>query len=339
MENVYLTTILEKLKKCEFEQKYINACYDYASRLIENNLPVIFDTEHFCLLIGVKKEFILKLIFSEEHFYKISQIPKKRNGIRKLTIPCMELKYIQRWILDNILINIPVSNYATGFKNGMSILDNAKKHLNKDCVINMDIKDFFPSIMFEKIFRIFSYYGYTKEVSFLLAKLCTYDDQLPQGSPASPYLSNIVCLKLDARLANIADKYEANYTRYADDITFSGKYGINKIIDITKEILEDEGFSLNDNKTRVSYNYQRQEVTGLIVNNSKIRINKNYKRDLWQQIYYCKKFGVRNHLDKTGCNKSFFKEHLYGRAYFVNMVERVEGTKMLDELDKIQWEY
>ena len=106
----------------------------------------------------------------------------------------MELKYIQRWILDNILSKIKVSEFATGFCANCSIVDNAKYHINKECVINIDIKDFFPSISFERIFRVFAYYGYTKEVSFFLAKLCTYEDELPQGSPASPMLSNIVNL-------------------------------------------------------------------------------------------------------------------------------------------------
>lgn len=339
MGNEYLISLEEKLNEYEYDQIYIDACCKYASRLIENKLPVIFDVNHFCLLIGAEKEYITKLMFSEDRFYKVAQIPKKRNGLRELSIPCRELKYIQRWILDNILINIQVSDYAMGFKNDTSIMDNAKKHLNKECVINLDIKDFFPTITFERVFRIFSYYGYTKEVSFFLAKLCTYKDQLPQGSPASPCLSNIVCLKLDARLSSLAIKYEADYTRYADDITFSGKCGMNKIIEIASVILKEEGFYINDCKTRIAYKHQRQEVTGLIVNNSKVKVNRFYKRDLWQQIYYCKKYGIKNHLEKIECNKSFFKEHMYGRAYFVNMIEPDEGFKMLAELDKIKWDY
>ena len=106
----------------------------------------------------------------------------------------------------------------------------------------MDIEDFFPSINFERIFRIFVYYGYTKEVSWVLSKLCSYNSKLPQGSPASPYISNIACLKLDARLSALAGKYEAQYSRYADDITFSGNHDIKSIKKAVVEIVEDEGF-------------------------------------------------------------------------------------------------
>ena len=294
MNQEYLELLKNKISESGYKTKYIENCIEYAERLLENNLPVIFDLEHLAKLLGTTKEFICKIVFAEELFYKTIRIPKKHEGYRTLDIPSMELKYIQRWILDNILNQISVSDNATGFKKQSSIVNNAKKHLNKKCLINIDIKDFFPSINYITVYRVFSYYGYTKEVSFFLAKLCTYADKLPQGAPTSPALSNIVCLKLDVRLNKLAEKYDANYSRYADDITFSGSYGINKLIDITKNILFEEGFVLNDKKTRIAYSYQRQEVTGIIVNNSTIRVNKNYKKTLWQEIYYCQKFGVEN---------------------------------------------
>ena len=339
MKDEYISKLKIKIEEAGYDSKYSDCCCNYATRLLENDVPVIFDIEHFAKLVGTSKEFICKLIFAEELFYKTIEIPKKRGGNRVLDIPSMELKYIQRWILDNILEHIPVSENATGFKKHTSIVNNAKRHVNKDCLINIDIKDFFPSIDFVKVYKVFSYYGYTKEISFILAKLCTYKDRLPQGSPASPALSNIVCLKLDARLDKLAEKYNASYSRYADDITFSGPYGINKLAKIAGNILVDEGFTVNDKKTRIAYSYQRQEVTGIIVNNTTIRVSKQYKRKLWQEIYYCKKFGVTNHLENIGCTKLFYKEHLYGKAYFVNMVEPEEGKKILDSLREIEWSY
>ena len=211
--------------------------------------------------------------------------------------------------------------------------------MNKECVISLDIKDFFPSVSFETVFRIFNYYGYTKELSFLFAKLCTYENYLPQGSPASPWISNISCLKIDKRLSRLAQTYEADYSRYADDITFSGSKHIGKIISISKKILQEEGFAINDKKTRIAYKKDRQEVTGLIVNNTDVRVNKKYKKSVWQEIYYCKKFGVSNHLKHIECNKAFYKEHLYGKAYFIHMVEPTEGRKMIAELNTIIWDY
>lgn len=322
-----------------YEKEYISKCKEYAERLLTNGLPVIFDIVHLSKLIGTSVEFINKLVFSPYLFYKEVHIPKKSGGTRILNIPSLELKYIQRWILDNILSKIGVSEYAIGFCKDCSIIDNAKFHLNKQCVINIDIQDFFPSISFDRVFKVFAYYGYTKEVSFFLAKLCTYEDKLPQGSPASPMLSNIVNLKLDKRLSALAKTYEASYSRYADDITFSGNSGIKNIIKLAISVLNEEGYEINQRKTRIAYGHQRQEVTGIIVNGEKLSVNKKYKRKLNQEIYYCLKFGVKHHMEQTNNTKAFYKEHLYGKAYFVYMVEPEIGKIMLKKLDGIQWDY
>lgn len=335
----YLDKLKTNLLEAKKNQYYVKECLKYANKLLDNNLPVIFDIEHFALILGVKKHFINKLLYCENRFYRDIEIPKKNGGYRLLSMPSLKLKYIQKWILYNILYNIRVSKFATGFHKKRSILTNANNHLQKECIINMDIKNFFPSVKQQRIFNIFYYYGYTKEVSFLLSKLCCYKGRLPQGSPASPYLSNIVCLKLDKRISKLAEKYKANYSRYADDITISGNYGIKKCINIITNILEDEGFKINENKTRISYKHQKQEVTGLIVNNSQVKISKKYKKELMQEIYYCIKFGFKNHLEKTNINKRFYKEHLYGKAYFINSVEPEYAKKIFENLEKIDWDY
>ena len=335
----YLETLATEILQAGYGEKYVDRCVRYASRLLENGLPVIFDTKHLSLLIGIRPGDLTKMIFAEDLFYRQIGIPKKAGGIRQLDIPSYDLKYIQHWILINILYNIPISNYAFGFQLNKSIVDNARVHTNKHCVINIDIKDFFPSISFERIFRIFVYYGYTKEVSFILSKLCTYKGRLPQGSPASPYISNIVCLKLDARLASLAKTYKADYSRYADDITFSGKSDIKSILNPAQKIIRDEGFNLNRDKTRVLYANQRQEVTGLIVNGNRVRIPKVYKRKLLQELYYCSKFGVEDHLKRIGCDKAFYKEHIYGKIYYVKMVEPEEATMLFQLADQIDWSY
>lgn len=338
-KKLYLEELKQEIIRKKYTKEYAQVCVSYASRLLNSNLPVIFDTEHLCLLIGIKKSDLVKFIFSDIYFYSRVQIPKKNGNARELDIPSADLKYIQRWILDNILSKMHVSNYAMGFCENRSILDNAKIHTNKECIINMDLKDFFPSIHFEHVFMIFKYYGYTKEISFVLAKLCTYNNRLPQGSPASPYISNIRCLKLDARLSALAKSYKADYSRYADDITFSGSKNIIGLILLSKKIIKEEGFNINEKKTRTAFSHQRQEVTGLIVNNDRVRVNKHYKRKLFQELYYCEKFGVSEHMKKIDCNKAFFKEHLYGKAFFVNMVEPDEGKKLFEILERIHWDY
>ena len=251
----------------------------------------------------------------------------------------MDLKYIQRWILDNILNKIHVSDYANGFVKNRSILTNAQNHINSECVVNIDLKDFFPTVKFEQVFRIFKYYGYTKEVSYTLSKLCTYRGILPQGSPASPAITNIICLKLDKRLSALGQKYEATFSRYADDITFSGKKAIVHLLPYAINIIRDEGFAVNLDKTHTSFKHQRQEVTGLIVNGDKVHVSQKFKKRFRQEIYYCKKYGVQSHLKHINDHHAFYKEHMYGQAYFINMVEPSLGQELLRLLDSISWEY
>ena len=338
-KNEYLSELADAISESNPNKDYIDLCVNYASILFDNKLPVVFDTIHLSKLLGISSFELIRYLAKEELFYRKVKIPKKSGGTRNLNIPSVNLKQIQRWILDNILYNIPISDVSNGFCRHKSIVTNASKHLNKECVINVDIKDFFPSIDQKRAYRIFRYYGYSKEVSLVFAKICTYKNQLPQGSPASPYLSNIACVMLDKRLNRLAQKYDAQYTRYADDITFSGKYGMGRIISIIDQIIEDEGFHLNQKKTRITFRDQRQEVTGLLVNNSTLRVDKRYKRKVKQEIYYCLKYGVSDHLDYINCEKSFYKEHLYGKVFYIKMIEPVEGERLIKTLEKVEWEY
>lgn len=335
----YLEQLDKLLQENNEAKKDIESAKAYATNLIDLGLPVIFDKAHFSALVGSTPEEITKMMaLLERRYYQEKSIPKKSGGFRTLMIPSMKLKIIQQWILKNILSAIPVSKYATGFVKRRSIVTNAKPHVGKNCIINMDIKDFFPTITQAQVFRIFYYYGYTVSVSYMLSRLCTVNGRLPQGAPTSPYLSNIVCLKLDKRLAGLANKYEATYSRYADDITFSGNYGVQNIVKFSRMIIEDEGFQVNEEKVRVAFKHQRQEVTGLNVSGNRVSINKAYLKQFHQEIYYCKKYGPSDHLKHIGCDKHFYKEHLYGKAYYVNMVDREMGQNLLKMLDEINWD-
>ena len=179
--------------------------------------------------------------------------------------------------------------------------------------------------------------GYKTDVAHLLTRLCTNaNNVLPQGSPASPALSNLVALKLDKRLSALAKSLNSDYSRYADDITFSGAQSLRNVVPLVKQIIEDEGFTTNENKVRLQYAYQRQEVTGLIVN-KKLTVSNKLLQEINSAVYYCKKFGVTSHMHYIGCDKSFYKEHLYGIAYYIKMVEPDKGNHLLEELDEITW--
>lgn len=271
--------------------------------------------------------------------YKTFTIPKKSGGVRIIEAPDSELKLRQRWIKENILEKLSCSNYAKGFRKGNSIVDNAVTHVGKELVISIDLQDFFPTIKYCDVYRLFKYIGYNNQVSHLLTKICTNQNNvLPQGSPASPYISNLVLLKLDKRLSSLAEKLQCSYTRYADDITFSGNKNRSSIINLVQSIIEDEGFTINKDKLRYEYWYQKQEVTGLVVN-KKLSVPKSITNEIQNAIYYCKKYGVENHMQKIGCNKSFYKEHLYGIAYFIKMIDNNRGLQYINALNEINWPY
>lgn len=338
----YIEELKKELNAKNIQSWYSELCIEYAERLLNNNLPVIFDREHLSLLLGVEYNYVNKVMLFNDRFYRVYKVKKKNGGYREISIPNVRLRYIQRWILDNILYRISVSEDVTGFVPEKSIVDNATKHTNKELVMAFDIKDFFPSVNIERIFNIFYYYGYTKEISYCLARICTLNDELPQGAPTSPYLANIVCRKMDIRIKCLCDKIDADFTRYADDITISGKKNIIEYLDIIKSIVIDEGFSINNDKTRAMYRNRQQRITGLIVNNNKVSVPKDKIRYLRQQIYYIKKFGVTRHLQKIQSKSNDYcyaniKEHLYGLAYFIKMVDKEKGDKFISDMDKIDW--
>ena len=311
---------------------------EYNQRLSSNNVPIIYNLRHLRQLLGIRKRDQEKL-FGENRkdSYRNFKIPKKSGGFRCIEAPSEQLKKIQLWIKENILDKFTVSEHAKGFKKGFSIYDNALPHVSKELVINFDLKDFFPSIGYCEIYKIFKYIGYTDGVSKLLTKLCTNPKNvLPQGSPASPIISNLVSLKLDKRLGELAKSIGASYTRYADDITFSGSSNIQKYELLIRKIIFEEKYEVNEDKFRRQFSFQRQEVTGLIVND-KVSIPGRKIREIENAIYYCKKYGVTNHMKHINCEKGFYREHLYGLAYFIKMVNQPQGEKYLQELDEIDW--
>ncbi|MCI9407019.1 MAG: RNA-directed DNA polymerase [Clostridia bacterium] len=327
-----------------FEKNLISAetaslLKEYNERLRQNNVPIIYNLRHLRKIFNIKKKDQNKYFGSKRNEYYHFTIPKKSGGVRDIEAPSDTLKSFQTWIKNNILEKMKISENAKGFKRSCSILDNAREHVGKELVINIDLKDFFPSITYKKVFSLFYYLGYTKEVCHLLTQICTNKaNVLPQGSPASPIISNIITLKLDKRLNNLAAKYNCTYTRYADDMTFSGNKNIRIILPVIQEIITDEGFTINLDKLRLQYKFQRQEVTGLIVN-TKVSIPHSLTNEIKNAIYFCKKLGVEIHMKNIDCSRSFYKEHLYGIAYFIKMIDAEKGKHYLHQLNEIEWPY
>jgi RNA-directed DNA polymerase len=188
-------------------------------------------------------------------------------------------------------------------------------------VLSLDIKDFFPSIKSHRVYGFFKKIGYAKPVSVMLTELCTLNGSLPQGAPTSPCLSNLLSFHLDKRLAGFAIRNNIRYTRYADDLTFSGDFEPGSVIRLVRKILNDDGLALNDDKTRLMQRHNRQEVTGIVVND-KMQAPRLTRRKLRQAIYYIEKFGIDSHMEFTKNEKANYDKHLYGIANFILFVNK-----------------
>ena len=188
---------------------------------------------------------------------------------RTIHIPNDFLKFVQRRILDSYLYQLEVSDYSTAYSKGSSLLDNASPHIGKECILKLDISHFFDSIDDDMVYLVMKQLRFSVPATSLLTNICTYNGQLPQGAPTSPYIANLVMKHFDEKIGHWCKERNIAYTRYCDDMTFSGnKADIRRvhIVRKVKSMLYRMGFALNDNKTVYITSSQQQRVTGVVVN-------------------------------------------------------------------------
>lgn len=254
-----------------------------------------------------------------EKNYKIYKIKKRNGKYRTIYEPNLILKQIQKQILNNILNNKSISKYAKAYHKGIQLKDNAIPHINKEMILKLDIKDFFENISFLNIYNSFFPIEYfPKSVGMILTYLCTYDNHLTQGSPTSAYISNLVMKEFDEELGNWCNLRNISYTRYSDDMTFSGAFNPSELITKVRKMLYKLGLELNNDKIHIVYKSSSQNVTGIVVN-EKMQVNVKYRNKIRQEIYYIKKFGLSSHLKKCDINidSKRYLNILYGRVLYV----------------------
>lgn len=257
-----------------------------------------------------------------ENNYKVFKFKKSNGCYRTVYEPTETLKYIQRQILKNVLSERRISNYAKAYKCGLSLKDNALSHVNKDIVLKLDIKNFFDSITFNQVYKYcFPLEYYPKSIGVLFTRLVTYYDFLPQGAPTSAYISNLVMRDFDEIVGKFCEERDIAYTRYSDDMTFSGLFDVNDVIEFVEFNLKSLGFSLNKRKIHVIGKSRKQSVTGLVVN-EKVQVSKKYRDNIRQEMYYIKKFGLDEHLSKINYigRKEDYLSSLFGKIMFVNNI-------------------
>lgn len=236
---------------------------------------------------------------AEKHYQRVN-IPKRSGGFRNLLVPDPILKNVQRNLLHHVLDGFTVSDSAAAYRKGASVAANAGKHQGRKIVMKMDIEDFFGSITFPMVLHhAFPTAYFPPAVGVMLASLCCCHDRLPQGAPTSPAISNLVMKPFDEYMEAWCGEREIVYSRYCDDMTFSGVFDGSEVKGKVYGFLRSMGFEPNLRKTRILTRGTRQVVTGLVVN-ERVRVPAPYRRRLRQEIYYCMKYGAKEHLTRTG---------------------------------------
>lgn len=251
-------------------------------------LPVIQTMDDFSELCHISKYTLYQLSINSDKYYKTYSIAKKSGKLRTISQPSKKLKGLQSWILVRILNQLRVSSSCKGFEKGTSIADNASSHIAANSLLTIDLEDFFPTITQKQVFNVFKALGYNNKIAVTLSNICTYDETLPQGSPCSPKLANLISWRLDIRIQGFVGKRGITYTRYADDLSFSGLHPLKvvQIIPMIKKIINDEKFKINPSKTRIAGPLRAKVVTGLVLADDSFGIGKRKYKDVRSKIYH-----------------------------------------------------
>lgn len=330
-------------------------------RLQQYNLPVFNNAEEIATAMGITVNELRFLAFARRtstlsHYIRF-KIPKKTGGDRLISAPMPRLKRLQTWILDNVLEKVALHQAAHGFRRGRSIVTNAQPHVGAEVIINLDLKDFFPSISYVRVKGLFQSLGYSEAVATIFGLICTEPEtveveldnktyfvatterQLPQGAPSSPAITNLLCRRLDRRLTQMASELGFAYTRYADDLTFSGREDAHRqicnILKRTRRIVAHEGFTVHEQKTRVLRKSQQQEVTGIVVN-EKLNVDRETLRRFRALLHHIEKDGLAG---KQWGQSSDVLSAIEGFANFVASVNSEKGDRFLAQVKRIKKKY
>ncbi len=330
----------------------LQAVQSDAAKLTAKGLPVLNTSNDLAMVLGVTLPQLRWLTYHRRGatlvHYRRYEIPKKSGGVRRISAPKPRLAAAQRWVLKNVLEKLEVAAPAQGFVKGRSLVTGATPHVGKALVLNLDLKDFFPSITWRRVKGLFVKLGYSEHVATVLALLCTEPPRvataldgktyhvalgervLPQGACTSPAITNALCRRLDARLAGLARRFGYGYSRYADDLTFASDTGkdVNALQWSVRQVITAEGLTDNPAKTRVMRASQRQEVTGLVVND-KLTVTREYYKTLRATLFNCARHGMASQ-NRDG--HADFAAHLRGKVEFVASVDAARGAKLREAL-------
>ena len=299
--------------------------------------------------------------------YRYAVVPRRGGLPRVLEAPKARLKEIQRWILHEILAPVPPHEAAQGFTRGRSVATHARRHTGQAAVLRLDLKDFFASVSAGRVFGIFRTLGYDRSVAHVLTGLSTNTipqtvwqavpkatdpalvgprfwlgralatPHLPQGAPTSPALANLAAFRLDRRLTGLATAAGLRYSRYADDLTFSGPMRLRRrrvhLEALIAQIAGEEGFRINARKTALHSSGARQSVCGIVVNVRPNVVRSEYD-ELKAILHNAARHGPASQ-NRTGI--ADFQAHLRGRISWVASLNPARGEKLHRQFAEIRW--
>lgn len=331
----------------------------HVERLTDLDLPVLATpadvAQALCVTIPHLRWLCFHAEAMESAHYTQFEVPKRTGGTRVLAAPKRYIRHAQEWVLQNILAKVPVHDAAQGFVPGRSTVTNAKLHQGSELVINLDLKDFFPSVSVHRVRGIYESLGYSPAAATVLSLICTEsprrvmsyggkryfvavgDRALPQGACTSPALSNLVTRRLDKRLTGLAAKKGLSYSRYADDLTLSAAHreevNVGFLLAQVRHIVEDEGFTVNEKKVHLQRKGGRQTVTGIVVNHpDRLSMSRTERRKLRAILNNARRTGLEAQ-NRSG--HPSFEAHLRGKLAYLSMINPAQANPLLEQLDRL----
>ncbi len=291
--------------------------------------------EHLVFRIGVSESDLAQYAAGGRNLYLPPKFEKKKSGgIREINRPKFRLKQVQKKI-NRLLQEVKIPDTLYGSVKGRDYIENARQHVGQYCVARFDIKDFFPSVHFKRVLRLFLNLGCTPDVADLLANLTSYAHRLPQGAPTSPTIALLIYAEFEPRLKRLADIYGLKMGSQVDDVFFSGPFDVARIKSLICKIFRQEGFTIKREKIVIAYSSDRQEVAGLTVN-ARVNVTSDYKRALRALLYRCSKLGPDSQIP-AGKSKEWLRSSLEGRIRHVERINPDLGRKFGEAFSKISW--
>ena len=366
MKNWSLALFEKQGKKKNVDPQILENAKTYIEKQNSNDVPVLLTLGHLAYRTSVEYKILQTFVSRRTKNYKTFQVRKHNGGFRNISVPVPKLMYVQKWINEFILSKAKLDEHSFAFQKEKSIKDCAMEHLGCRWLIKMDLRQFFESISEIDVFNYFNSLGYSKLLSFQLARICTttftnkanrYLDprwtiwnhnykfyrnkkigHLPQGAPTSPMLANIIAKPLDEEIYEFLKKLEGEfvYTRYADDLFISttskafskkdAKYIINHIY----SLLPKYGFKYNHQKTQIIPPGARKIVLGLLVDSEKLRLSKDFKSKLECHLYYLIKNPIQHASTRNFDTVFGLINHIKGLFTFAQFIE----PEYIDKLER-----